>query len=1428
MFNALVQVFRKGGINNAVGTPNFLSDLSNLVYQSTFDDTQQGGLDNGQFLFRQPYETTLNLQANNWVIFGARGGTLASPASAGASTLALSNVPEASGGCPDVQPNDYVIISDGNNTELFQVTALAPTGKNLIPDSDMFVAATYWTTSGSMAVLTGQGPPLGPEGNAFQSIGTGGADNDAAVTAAGISLAAGTYTISGYINAKNCSGTAPAWKVTDVTGGTVYATASAVLGQSGRYQASFTLGSTTTVYVRAMANGATVTATMPVILSCPQLELAGAATAYQNSWFSVTATLGPAPGVSPSGNSNGLLPSTLSNSYATGTKVCKIVYQGYIVQRQRTSKLSNEYILVTKGFINRLNDVLCNDTIGVQDIGNAMYGILSSYVGTLPELIISSANIAQNTGFKGNASGTNQPVLSVLTDLLRQENLLAAGASTYVLYVDALRQLRHTTLPLGVTATMDIQLGTQQREELGSLDTTDQDITGVMNLVAVQGGRQINGQPMQIIVYDENSYYLLNNSWFEGVLTNSDIYDANSLANWAGQQLAILAYPRTTSKTSYMFATLRLTARDNLQLIGFTDGSTQTLYPAKITYQVDQRSGLCTSTIDLAQLKPDIISAMIEKLAERSVRAINQQRPVAPIGDAYVVSGFDATINGGQITIAAGVVRWLGVDYHVPAATFTPSQLTTFYGVNLNASGSATISQMPSVLGISQQAGLAAYKISSQGGIPARQDNYQGVVLWRVTQFAGLIAGYVDLRPVGAPQQGVGKNLIPDSDMKLGKHFWNKQYGPSIQSLAAGLNGMVYTPKVLATSIFSLGGANVAETLTAVGGVDGNMYLAGFNDGKLYKVTQSGVVSSIALTAFAAGLIFGPDGNLYCLNNNGGKLAKVNPVTMALVAGFGTAGQLTLNFSAGTGVGNAVAAGLDGNLWVVLNPGAANKLSRITTAGVETDFAVPTASAGVFACIWGPDGRIWFTEQSTNKIGAFDPTLLTFTEYALPAGMVSPSNMCVGPDGKIWFCCNNTTGSAGLAVANITTNGVFGGPYSPTPAVGHFGGYSGICVGSDGNIWFTAQQFSGALYYCTTNLAPNSEGIVQTVPNVCPQGTATGIFTGIDGRLYVASYQSVSGFSMVVAATVPQTTQQAQVAPFGVQPATAYAFSCLMDARALAAGSIFARCYGQANIWPNLIQALTPDVWWQLNEQKGAGSAADGSGNNRYGTFNGTVRLGAQGITSTGAAGVVSTAAVFDGSTGYISSVYQPASSQVFSIAAVINPGSGPAADQMIFDVSDDANNGILLKLTGAGHLTPAAEILIGGSTATATAAGALTAGTWNLVVATYDGTTLRLYVNNLAAVTASLSGVLSFPVLASACRSQSASTLFFLGTVDDITAYRYTLSAAQVSAMYAAMTASPNLYATLQQNSGQFSRLSKSFTTLPNESECVVVLSVN
>jgi len=107
-----------------------------------------------------------------------------------------------------------------------------------------------------------------------------------------------------------------------------------------------------------------------------------------------------------------------------------------------------------------------------------------------------------------------------------------------------------------------------------------------------------------------------------------------------------------------------------------------------------------------------------------------------------------------------------------------------------------------------------------------------------------------------------------------------------------------------------------------------------------------------------------------------------------------------------------------------------------------------------------------------------------------------------------------------------------------------------------------------------------------------------------------------------------------------------------------------------------------------------------------------------------------------------------------------------------------DSDNWQFWLGSGAGHF----NVLIG---------PAVQLNTWTYLVATYDGTTARLYVNGTLAA----SGAMSYapntaqPLRAAAGATEGSPRYFLPGTLDEVAVYGSALSATRVQAHYNAGT---------------------------------------
>jgi virginiamycin B lyase len=209
-------------------------------------------------------------------------------------------------------------------------------------------------------------------------------------------------------------------------------------------------------------------------------------------------------------------------------------------------------------------------------------------------------------------------------------------------------------------------------------------------------------------------------------------------------------------------------------------------------------------------------------------------------------------------------------------------------------------------------------------------------------------------------------------------------------------------------------------------------------------------------------------------------------LALILVTGASIAGAQAQTFSlfsipTASSQPTQIAAGADGNLW--FTEFAANKIGKITPAGVVTEYSVPTANSGPYGIALGNDGNMWFTEANGNKIGTITP-LGSITEISIPTAGSTPHGITLGPDGLIWF-----TESEGAQIGRVNANG----SVSEFTAAGK---PEGITTGSDNNIWYT--EFTGG------QVAKSKTDGTLIIECTAISQKPTVITPGPDGKMYFA------------------------------------------------------------------------------------------------------------------------------------------------------------------------------------------------------------------------------------------------------------------------------------------------------------------------------------
>jgi streptogramin lyase len=177
------------------------------------------------------------------------------------------------------------------------------------------------------------------------------------------------------------------------------------------------------------------------------------------------------------------------------------------------------------------------------------------------------------------------------------------------------------------------------------------------------------------------------------------------------------------------------------------------------------------------------------------------------------------------------------------------------------------------------------------------------------------------------------------------------------------------------------------------------------------------------------------------------------------------------------------------NLWFTESGTTGNKIGKITTAGVITEYPIATPAANAHSITSGPDGNLWFTELDGHKLGKVTPAGVV-TEYGLPSS-ASPGDIVAGKDGNLWFAEAGTAN----AIARATPAGSVAEYQIPTAAAEP----TGMAPGSDGNIWFSelgtnkigrvSNLTGGGTVKATTGMgggnAPLTDGLVCTNDTDC-------------------------------------------------------------------------------------------------------------------------------------------------------------------------------------------------------------------------------------------------------------------------------------------------------------------------------------------------------
>ncbi len=579
---------------------------------------------------------------------------------------------------------------------------------------------------------------------------------------------------------------------------------------------------------------------------------------------------------------------------------------------------------------------------------------------------------------------------------------------------------------------------------------------------------------------------------------------------------------------------------------------------------------------------------------------------------------------------------------------------------------------------------------------------------------------------------------------------------PAGETVSITLNGVTQLARIqtngtfsgnFTTSSLALGSYNVAYTYVG----DGNFSPTADNATSVTIAVSSAQVTfteyPVPTTgSLPEGITSGPDGNLWFTERLGDRIGRIT-----------TVGVIT-EFLIPTNGGHpfAIAAGPDGNLW--FTEVTAGKVGRITIAGVITEFPIPTAAGEPFAIAAGPDGNLWFAEQAGDNIGKIS-TAGVITEYPIPTANSGASGISAGPDGNLWFAEETAN-----RIGRITTSGLITEFSIPTAG----GGPAGITAGPDGNLWF-AENFGNKIGRIST------AGVITEFLIPTTGSHPFGIAPGPDGNLWFAEESGnnigrittagvITEFPVPSSASLPQSIT---TGPDGNLWFTEYGGNKIGTIRLLGSACM-APPSGMVGWWP-----------------------ADGNYNDITSGNNGTPIGGGVSFSS----GEVGSAFSFNGAS-YVdvpsSSALEPPqvsvaawvqSSSVGTYRYIVDKGVGPHGAE--FALYTGGSGGLFFYISTATNdvLSPDAGT-------------AIWDGGFHYVVGTFDGSTVRLFVDGTEVgsgtpINQPISYVASLPdFYIAGCCGDTSGAYNWRGAIDEIQVFNRALSPSEIKPIFAAGSA--------------------------------------
>ena len=266
-------------------------------------------------------------------------------------------------------------------------------------------------------------------------------------------------------------------------------------------------------------------------------------------------------------------------------------------------------------------------------------------------------------------------------------------------------------------------------------------------------------------------------------------------------------------------------------------------------------------------------------------------------------------------------------------------------------------------------------------------------------------------------------------------------------------------------------------------GPDGNLWFTEQNTSRIARVTPGGAITEFRTPSesFPGDIAPGPGGVWFTEGADGkvGVADRTGRIREVTFSRFDAAGGIT--------------KGPDGNVWFTDETG--NRVWRIDLpSGALHSFAVPTPDSFPSAITTGPDGNLWFLELSAGKLARITPAGV-ITEFPHP--LQQPYDITTGPDGNLWI-----TEEFVQQIDKVTTAGAFTTYTTSLHTLG------GISPGpGDRTLWF-------ASFGDDTVASISTDGVVTAGPTI-DASEPTDLAVGPGGSVWILGYNDNSVYRLV-------------------------------------------------------------------------------------------------------------------------------------------------------------------------------------------------------------------------------------------------------------------------------------------------------------------------